>query len=191
MENELLQFFKTNDSVFERRAFHESVCRHSMHQNFTSLATSSDSNSMPPPPIPIQSPSSVLSSASGPSSANAAIGSGPLMQMSQSISPSQQNQQQPSPASGPNSAPSVSNLNISSGPTLEELTLEGHFIGAPNAQQLQQQQQNQASTETEIEKNVEEILSIENQNYLPHVIVIYVVNFLYLIFLIVFNNNIF
>lgn len=175
MENQLLQFFKTNDSIFERRAFHESVCRHSMHQNFTSLATSSDANNMPPPPIPIQSPNSVLSSASGPSSANASIASGLLGQISQSISPSQQNQQQSSPASGPNSVPSVTNISLSL--TLEELTSEGQTSTTLTPQQILQQQQYLSSIETEIEKNVEEMLSIENQNYLPHVVVIYVVIF--------------
>lgn len=147
-----------------------------MHQNYTSLATSSDTNSMPPPPIPIQSPSSVLSSASGPSSANAVIGLSLVGQMTQSISPSQQSQQQSSPASGPNSAPSVTNLSGST--ILDELALECNFSGSLTPQQ---QQQNQATTESEIEKSVEEILSIENQNYLPHVVVIYIVIFFFFI----------
>src|SRR4051812_5497008 len=58
-----------NETIFERRAYYETLYRDSLQPNYTSLATSSDSNYMPPPAVPmIQSPPSILSTASGPAS---------------------------------------------------------------------------------------------------------------------------
>uniref|UniRef100_A0A915EP20 Mediator of RNA polymerase II transcription subunit 13 n=1 Tax=Ditylenchus dipsaci TaxID=166011 RepID=A0A915EP20_9BILA len=177
-ERELTQFFRANEhTLFERRAYHESIQRNNQHQHYTSLATSSDSSSMPPPAVPIQSPSSILSSASGPASGNctAHLSVGPMAGVVQvQLSPSgqplpgQPQQQSPNPLS-----------NIA--PGMEELTPESQQNGGtpnPHLQQQQQQQLDQANAiiEANIEKTVEEMLSLESPSYLPHVIVIYLIN---------------
>uniref|UniRef100_A0A915DHM3 Mediator of RNA polymerase II transcription subunit 13 n=1 Tax=Ditylenchus dipsaci TaxID=166011 RepID=A0A915DHM3_9BILA len=175
-ERELTQFFRANEhTLFERRAYHESIQRNNQHQHYTSLATSSDSSSMPPPAVPIQSPSSILSSASGPASGNctAHLSVGPMpgvVQLSPSGQPipGQPQQQSPNPLS--NNAPGM-----------EELTPESQHNGGtpnPHLQQQQQQQLDQANAiiEANIEKTVEEMLSLESPSYLPHVIVIYLIN---------------
>lgn len=67
---ELKSAIINNESIFERRAYYEALYRDSLQPTYTSLATSSDSNYMPPPAVPtmIQSPPSILSTASGPAS---------------------------------------------------------------------------------------------------------------------------
>lgn len=66
--SELLRFFRaTSNKIFERRAFFESISQRE-RQRKLGQASNLDANIMPPPVIPMQSPSSILSSASGPSS---------------------------------------------------------------------------------------------------------------------------
>lgn len=67
---ELKAAIVNNEFIFERRAYYETLYRDSLQPNYTSLATSTDSNYMPPPAVPpmIQSPPSILSTASGPAS---------------------------------------------------------------------------------------------------------------------------
>lgn len=138
---------------------------------------------MPPPALPIQSPSSVLSSASGPASGG--MGS----QFGQNQLPNQllpQSGQVPSgtavsPNATPQSQPSLTSAQPgqpSPKPPggLDELSQDNQGQGpTPNAQQQQQLDQQQANAEANIENAVEQQMSVENPNYLPHVIVIYLV----------------
>lgn len=161
--NDLSAFLKANDSVFERRGYFEAFYRERLQQTHTSLATASDANSMPPPAVPIQSPSSVLSSASGPASSNAFL-QPPVAQLA---SPSAQQ----SPAAAPSSIPPASGM--------EALTPESQAGGTPNPQQplatAEQQAQKMVSDEATIEKLVDEYMAEDSGAALPHVVVIYLV----------------
>lgn len=156
-----------NASIFERRAYYETLYRDSLQPNYTSLATSADSNYMPPPAVPmIQSPLSILSTASGPASQ-------PLNPMSNppatnaSLFSAPNTNQLPSPA-------------LSTSDNLMEplRTPEG---GTPidqeqRTQQTQQAPPSQHLTPEAIEKAVDEMMSEHHPLSLPHLIVIYLVN---------------
>lgn len=139
--------------------YYETLCRDSLNQTYTSLATSSDSNSMPPPAMPVQSPSSVLSSTSGPSSL------GPLQQSPAAPA-------QPSPMNYNTLNPMMANPNLAGFIAgTEPLTPESQ-IGTPNSQH----DQVNITTEANIDLEVQKLMADEPPSVLPHVIVIYLVS---------------
>jgi hypothetical protein len=162
--NELTRFFKNNDAIFERRGYYETLYRDSLQQNYTSLATATDTHSMPPPAVPIQSPSSVLSSASGPASTNFLQPAG-----AQLSSPSAQ--QSPAINTAPASVPTASGI--------EALTPDSQTGGTPNPHPIPSVEgaiPKAVVDDATVEKVVDELMSEDNTAALPHVIVIYLVN---------------
>lgn len=167
--NDLFQFFKANDAIFERRMYIETLCRDSCRDPYTSLATSSDSSSMPPPAIPVQSPSSVLSSTSGPSSL------GPLQQspsasVTLAVAPGQ-----PSPMNYQSMMGGLSNPlgTLPNSHGTEPLTPESQ-IGTPLSQDPAASLA--SNIEATIDQEVQKQLADEScASALPHVIVIYLV----------------
>lgn len=154
-----------NKSIFEPRVYYETLYRDSAQPNYTSLASSTDSNYMPPPALPhIQSPPSILSTASGPASQ-------PLNPMS---NPPPTNS---SLFSAPNTNQLPSPALSTSDNLMEPLRTPEVSVGTPNDQQQQQQMPpSQHLTPEAVEKAVEEMLSEKHPLSLPHVIVIYLFN---------------
>lgn len=156
--NTIRNFFATNDNLFERRTYFETLHRDSLKTHVTALASSLDS--MPPPPNPTpgvsQSPSSVLSTQSGPSSHGQA--------MVQPVNtPPGMNLLQQSP-----------NVNLSGNPMSNDAMSESirtpeNPVGTPGNQPA-------PSDESNIERTVDELMSEEIPHALPHVIVLYIVS---------------
>lgn len=120
---------------------------------------------MPPPAMPlIQSPPSILSTASGPASQPLNPMSNPPATSSSLFSAPNTNQL-PSPA-------------LSTGDNLMEplRTPEVSSVGTPGDQQQQQVPPSQHLSPEAVEKAVDEMLSEDHQLSLPHLIVIYLVN---------------